>query len=109
MAQFHENDIRAGRPLTDQVRLRNRITQLHEEYPEDHSPLPPLMFTMTAPKPLLRFVAFALLGFLNIAPAWAEKPNIVLIFADDLGWQEPAYAGSEFCETPEGVTSLAQV
>jgi arylsulfatase A-like enzyme len=23
-----------------------------------------------------------------------------LIFADDLGWQEPAYAGSDYCETP---------
>jgi len=58
------------------------------------------MITMRTPNPLIRFVAFALLGFLYIAPAWAEKPNIVLIFADDLGWQEPAYAGSDFCETP---------
>ncbi len=49
---------------------------------------------------MFRFVAFALLGCLNLASAWAEKPNIVLIFADDLGWQEPAYAGSDFCETP---------
>lgn len=30
----------------------------------------------------------------------AEPPNIVLIFADDLGWQEPGFAGSDFCETP---------
>lgn len=50
--------------------------------------------------PMFRFVAFALLACLNLAPAWADKPNIVLIFADDLGWQEPAYAGSDFCETP---------
>jgi hypothetical protein len=28
MAQFHENDVRAGHSLTDQVRLRNVITQL---------------------------------------------------------------------------------
>jgi arylsulfatase A-like enzyme len=34
------------------------------------------------------------------APAAAERPNIVLIFADDLGWQEPGFAGSDFCETP---------
>lgn len=32
--------------------------------------------------------------------AAAERPNIILIFADDLGWQEPGYAGSDFCETP---------
>jgi len=30
----------------------------------------------------------------------ALPPNIVLIFADDLGWQEPGFAGSDFCETP---------
>lgn len=28
------------------------------------------------------------------------QPNIVLIFADDLGWGEPSFAGSDFCETP---------
>jgi hypothetical protein len=58
------------------------------------------MIAMKTPNPVLQFVAFALLSCLNCAPAWAEKPNIVLIFADDLGWQEPAYAGSDFCETP---------
>lgn len=30
----------------------------------------------------------------------AVPPNIVLLFADDLGWQEPGYAGSDFLETP---------
>lgn len=49
---------------------------------------------------MFRFIAFTLLCFLHLTPAEAEKPNIVLFFADDLGWQEPAYAGSDFCETP---------
>lgn len=40
-----------------------------------------------------------LCGSLNVAQA-AERPNIVLIFADDLGWQEPGFAGSDFNETP---------
>ena len=31
MAVFNEDDVRAGRPLTDQVRLRNVITQLRQE------------------------------------------------------------------------------
>ncbi len=33
-------------------------------------------------------------------PALPDKPNIVLIFADDLGWQECGFAGSDFNETP---------
>jgi arylsulfatase A-like enzyme len=49
---------------------------------------------------IFRIAAFGLLGILNITTAWAERPNIVLIFADDLGWQEPAFCGSDYCETP---------
>lgn len=30
----------------------------------------------------------------------SDRQNIVLIFADDLGWQEPSYAGSDYFETP---------
>lgn len=30
----------------------------------------------------------------------AEQPNIVLIFADDLGWQNTGFAGSDDAETP---------
>jgi arylsulfatase A-like enzyme len=30
----------------------------------------------------------------------AGKPNIVLIFADDLGWKDTQYGGSDFYETP---------
>ncbi|QDU98425.1 sulfatase [Lignipirellula cremea] len=44
---------------------------------------------------------FVLLLFTLAGPALAEdRPNVVLIFADDLGWQEPGFAGSDFCETP---------
>lgn len=34
------------------------------------------------------------------ARADAAPPNIVLIFADDLGWQDVGYQGAEFIETP---------
>ncbi len=30
----------------------------------------------------------------------ADRPNIILIFADDLGWQDAGFAGSDFFETP---------
>lgn len=30
----------------------------------------------------------------------AERPNVVLIFADDLGWRDTAFTGSDFYETP---------
>lgn len=52
---------------------------------------------MNLPKLLARLFVFILCA--SPAPA-ADKPNIILIFADDLGWQEPGFAGSDFCETP---------
>lgn len=30
----------------------------------------------------------------------AVRPNVVLIFADDLGWQDTGFSGSDFSETP---------
>ena len=30
----------------------------------------------------------------------AQRPNIVLVFADDLGWRDTGYTGSDFYETP---------
>jgi arylsulfatase A-like enzyme len=32
--------------------------------------------------------------------AQTTKPNIILIFADDLGWKDVGYQGSDFMETP---------
>jgi len=34
------------------------------------------------------------------SPCLAAKPNIILIFADDLGWKDVGYQGSDFYETP---------
>ncbi len=38
-------------------------------------------------------------GLVGSSPA-AERPNIVLIYADDLGWKDVGYQGSDFHETP---------
>ncbi|MGB7326625.1 MAG: sulfatase [Rubripirellula sp.] len=32
--------------------------------------------------------------------ASADRPNIILVFADDLGWKDVSYQGSRLCETP---------
>lgn len=47
-----------------------------------------------------QFIATITLCVLAGTASAEERPNIVLIFADDLGWQEPAFAGSDYCETP---------
>jgi hypothetical protein len=36
-----------------------------------------------------------------------RRPNIVLIFADDLGWRDAGYQGSDFHETPH-IDALAR-
>lgn len=55
----------------------------------------------------LRTVGLSLLAVLApvLAPATlsaapARQPNIILIFADDLGWKDVGYQGSDFMETP---------
>ena len=47
---------------------------------------------------MLRFLLL-LTAFFSTANA-AEKPNILFIFADDLGWKDVGYQGAEFMETP---------
>ena len=47
---------------------------------------------------MIRFF-LCLLSTLSIASA-ATKPNILFIFADDLGWKDVSYQGADFFETP---------
>ncbi len=53
------------------------------------------------PRTILSFFAglVLFLGFATLSHA-ADRPNIVLIFADDLGWKDTGYQGSELMETP---------
>ena len=47
----------------------------------------------------MRRLLVPLLALALQAPA-ADRPNLVLIFADDLGWKDTGYNGSDFHETP---------
>jgi arylsulfatase A len=46
------------------------------------------------------FILLLLVGFLGGRTAAAEKPNIVLILADDLGWADLGCYGADLHETP---------
>ena len=41
-----------------------------------------------------------LLTFAGVVMASAAQPNIVFILADDMGWNDPAFAGNRFVDTP---------
>src|SRR5687768_13947354 len=50
----------------------------------------------------MKILPLFLLPLLVLAATAAPppRPNIVLIYADDLGWKDVAYQGSDFMETP---------
>ena len=48
---------------------------------------------------LLKFSFFLLIN-LSCSKETSEKPNIVIIVADDLGWSDLSYMGSTYYETP---------
>lgn len=43
----------------------------------------------------------------NSTKAQAKKPNIVLIFIDDMGWKDAGFSGSDFYQTPN-INALAK-
>jgi arylsulfatase A-like enzyme len=49
---------------------------------------------------LLSLCLFSAVMLLAATCAFAAPPNIVLIFADDLGWQDVGFAGADYCESP---------
>ena len=51
-------------------------------------------------KTLLLKFCFFLLITLSCSKETSEKPNIVIIVADDLGWSDLSYMGSTYYETP---------
>ncbi len=59
------------------------------------SPRPPALCIAS-----LAFALFVMLGARSLAAPLADKPNIVLIFIDDMGWRDATYAGSDLYETP---------
>ncbi len=56
---------------------------------------------------LLRLFVSVWLGWLSAAPGWAaERPNVIVMVADDLGWADVGYHGGEI-DTPS-LDRLAQ-
>ncbi len=56
---------------------------------------------------LLRLFVSVCLGWLSAAPGWAaERPNVIVMVADDLGWADVGYHGGEI-DTPS-LDRLAQ-
>src|SRR5688572_3802872 len=47
-----------------------------------------------------RILSFVLLGLLPTGAAAADRPNVVFILADDLGWADTSAYGSKYHETP---------
>lgn len=46
------------------------------------------------------FILCILIAHSAVLVAQSEKPNIIFIMADDLGWQDVGFMGSEYFETP---------
>ncbi|MEZ6122419.1 MAG: sulfatase [Planctomycetaceae bacterium] len=49
---------------------------------------------------IVRLFLILLIFFCTSSLRAESRPNIVLIFADDLGWKDVGYQGSDFMETP---------
>lgn len=60
-----------------------------------HLPIICKVLLMTAALPVARHVSAQ-----NNTDATTARPNVVFILADDLGWRDLSYAGSEFYESP---------
>jgi arylsulfatase A len=49
-------------------------------------------------RPLL--FAAVIFGFATAQLRAAERPNVILIFVDDLGWKDVGCYGNDFIDTP---------
>ena len=85
-----------GGQINGMKRSLSRIAFSREISPEASLPAKPRGDVWLA-----RVILFLLLGLgaIGVTNA-AGKPNIVLIFADDLGWRDVGYQGSTLMETP---------
>lgn len=43
---------------------------------------------------------FVFVCFIAVANGESQRPNVLFIFIDDMGWKDPSFMGSDFFETP---------
>lgn len=98
------NDRTGRRPGSPHARLSSRGDDLagllwnHGGTRPGGRPAPPFRDS----RPAVKLFLALLLAVAALVPAAAapERPNILLIFADDLGWKDVGYQGSDYHETP---------
>ena len=55
----------------------------------------------------MKFILFTVLSFLLVPWAKGSRPNVVVVFIDDMGWGDFSCFGNELAKTPH-IDKLAQ-
>lgn len=88
--------------------LKKYVTFIFRRYFQFNFLRPQFISKISTTGNLTKIVLVSLpLTFSHIVQAQDRKPNIVLIFIDDMGWMDAGFTGSDFYQTPN-INSLAE-